>query len=81
MRSGHAFLAALSLTLSQCASASFHLKDKWVGNDFFRDWNWETVDDPTHGRVNFVSQAEAIAKHLSYGTSSPRFLLVIPLDV
>jgi hypothetical protein len=80
MRSGHAFLAALSLSLSQCASASFYLKDKWVGDDFFRDWNWETKNDPTHGRVNYVSQAEAIAKNLSYGTSSSRFSL-IPLDV
>jgi hypothetical protein len=80
MRSGHAFLAALFLSLTQCASAGFYLKEKWVGNDFFRDWNWETKNDPTHGRVNYVSQAEAIAKNLSYGTSSSRFSL-IPLDI
>ena len=80
MRSRHAILAALSLPLSQCASAGFSLKDKWAGNDFFRDWNWETKNDPTHGRVNYVSQAEAIAKNLSYGTSSSRFSR-ISLDV
>jgi hypothetical protein len=80
MRSGHAFLAALSLSLTQYASAGFYLKEKWVGNDFFRDWNWETKNDPTHGRVNYVSQAEAIAKNLSYGTSSSCFSL-IPLDI
>jgi hypothetical protein len=80
MLSGHAFLAALSLALSQCASASFYLKDKWVGDDFFQDWNWGTKNDPTHGRVNYVSQAEAIAKNLSCGTSSPRFLLIL-LDI
>ena len=73
MRSRYAILAAFSLSLFQCASASFYLKDKWVGNDFFRDWNWETEDDPTQGRVNYVSQAEAIAKNLSYGTSPSRF--------
>lgn len=66
MRSSHVVLAVLSLSLSQCASASFYLKDKWVGDDFFRDWNWETENDPTQGRVNYVSQAEAIAKNLSY---------------
>ncbi|KAI0279493.1 hypothetical protein BGY98DRAFT_1176009 [Russula aff. rugulosa BPL654] len=66
MRSGIAFLAALLLSLSQCASSSFYLKDNWIGNDFFRDWNWETENDPTHGRVNYVSQTEAIAKNLSY---------------
>jgi hypothetical protein len=80
MRSGHVFLAALSLSHSQCASATFYLKDKWVGNDFFRDWDWVTENDPTHGRVNYVSQADAIAKNLSYGTSTSRFLL-IPLDI
>jgi len=80
MHSGHAFLAALSLSLTQCPSASFYLKDKWVGDDFFRDWNWEAKNNPTHGRVNYVSQAEAIAKNLSYGTSSSRFSL-IPLDI
>ena len=80
MRSGHVFIAALSLSHSQCASASFYLKDKWVGNDFFRDWNWETTNDPTHGRVNYVSQAEAIGKNLSYGTSSLRFSLIL-LDI
>jgi hypothetical protein len=80
MLSGHAFVAALSLALSHCASASFYLKVKWVGDDFFRDWNWETKNDPTHGRVNYVSQTEAIAKNLSYGMSSSRFSL-IPLDI
>jgi hypothetical protein len=68
MRFGYAFLAAFSLPLTQCANANFYLKDKWIAGDFFRGWNWETEDDPTHGRVNFVSQAEAIAKNLSYGT-------------
>jgi hypothetical protein len=67
MRTGYAFLAALSLSLSQCASANFFLKDQWVGQDFFQGWNWETENDPTHGRVNYVSQAEAIANNLAYG--------------
>lgn len=70
MRTGYAFLAALSLSLSQRASANFQLKDKWVGADFFQGWNWETENDPTHGRVNYVSQADAIAKNLSYGPFS-----------
>lgn len=68
MHFGYAFLAAFSLPLTQCTNANFYLKDKWIADDFFRSWNWETEDDPTHGRVNFVSQAEAISKNLSYGT-------------
>jgi hypothetical protein len=61
-------MAAFSLPLTQCTNANFYLKDKWIADDFFRSWSWETEDDPTHGRVNFVSQAEAISKNLSYGT-------------
>ena len=74
MRSGYAFLTALSLSVTQCASATFYLKDKWVGHDFFRGWNWETENDPTHGRVNYVNQTEAITKNLAYGTFSPILL-------
>jgi len=66
MRTGYAFLAALSLSLTRCASGTFLLEDQWIGSDFFRDWNWETSNDPTHGRVNYVGQAEAISKNLTY---------------
>jgi hypothetical protein len=75
MRTGYAFLAALSLSLTQCASANFFLKEKWVGEEFFKGWTWETENDPTHGRVNYVSQADAIKKKLSYGTFSLPLLL------
>jgi hypothetical protein len=68
MRTGYTFLTALSLSLIRCASANFYLKDSWVGADFF-SWDWETEDDPTHGRVNYVSQDQAVAKRLAYGTS------------
>jgi len=68
MRPGHMFIAALSLSLSQCARANkFYLKDQWRGEDFFLGWNWVTEDDPTHGRVNYVSEDEARSKYLAYG--------------
>ncbi|KAI0294921.1 concanavalin A-like lectin/glucanase domain-containing protein [Russula brevipes] len=70
MRTGYAFLAALSLSLTRCASGTFLLEDQWIGSDFFRDWNWETSNDPTHGRVNYVSQAEAISKNLTYSVKN-----------
>ena len=70
MHIGFAFLAALSLSLSQRARGkAFYLKDQWRGNDFFQGWNWETEDDPSHGRVNYVSQGEARIKHLAYGST------------
>ena len=48
------------------ASANFLLADSYVGRDFLQ-WNWETGDDPTHGRVNYVDQATALQLNLSYG--------------
>jgi len=67
MRTGYAFLAALSLSHALCASAWFYLEDEWIGDAFFNgDWIWETEDDPTHGRVNYVSQTDAVNKNLSY---------------
>jgi len=68
MRASYAFLAALSLSLTQRAGANiFYLRDQWRGNDFFQSWNWETKDDPTHGRVNYVGLDEARGKNLAYG--------------
>jgi hypothetical protein len=93
MRAGHAFLAAaLSHTLIQRVGANiFYLSGQWSGNDFFQHWNWETKNDPTHGRVNYVSQDEAKSKNLAYGTffspshfrmlpNVPSSLLVIQVD-
>jgi hypothetical protein len=67
MRTVYALLAALSFSLIHCASAKFCLKDQWIGEDFYQGWNWETANDPTHGRVNYVSKADAIRKNLTYG--------------
>ena len=69
MRAGYAFLAALSLSLTQRAGANtFYLKDQWRGKDFYQGWNWETINDPTHGRVNYVGLEEAQGKNLTNGT-------------
>ena len=78
MRTGYAFLAALSLSLTPCARASFYLQDEWIGDGFFQGWNWETEDDPTHGRVNYVGQAEAQSKNLAYGAVIPPRLSSLP---
>lgn len=69
MHIGYASLAVLSLSLSQrVRGKTFYLKDQWRGNDFFQGWIWDTDDDPSNGRVNYVSQGEAKSKHLAYGT-------------
>ena len=68
MRTGYAFFAALS-SLTSCARANFYLQDEWIGDGFFQGWNWETMNDPTHGRVNYVGLAEAQSKNLTYGAA------------
>lgn len=61
----HACLA-LALVLP-AYSQQFNLKDKFVGKDFLAGFRWETFDDPTHGRVNYVDQTTALQKNLTSG--------------
>ncbi len=71
MRAGFASLVILSLSLrvAYCGSGTtFTLSKAWSGTDFLsNDWAWFTDDDPTNGRVNYVSQAEALQEGLAYG--------------
>ena len=60
----------VALFTSGNSSDSFSLKDRFSGYDFFSpSWKWETFDDPTHGRVNYLDQQTARAKQLAYGVS------------
>ncbi|EJD03022.1 2 beta-glucans in both donor and acceptor sites of Gh16 Laminarinase 16a [Fomitiporia mediterranea MF3/22] len=59
------FLVLLPILLPSVL-AQFNLKDNFVGNEFFSGFKWETMDDPTHGRVNYVDQQTAKSKNLSY---------------
>ncbi len=52
------------------SSRTFHLQDNHVGESFFDgSFSWQTFDDPTGGRVNYVDMPTAQALNLSYGTS------------
>ena len=52
-----------SPTLAQ----TFQLKDQFIGKDFLSGFEWNTFDDPTHGRVNYVDQQTALQKQLTVG--------------
>lgn len=68
MRTGYAYTSlALVSALIPAASARMLLKDEFIGEDFFSRWKWETFDDPTHGRTNYVDQEIAKKNNLSYG--------------
>jgi len=48
------WLAALFFfhpSLPVFAGNRYQLSNKIVGNDFYDNFNWEAINDPTHGRV------------------------------
>ncbi|PCH36174.1 glycoside hydrolase family 16 protein [Wolfiporia cocos MD-104 SS10] len=73
MRTGVAILSLVSV-LIPAASTQFTLADVYVGNDFFNGWSWQTINDPTNGRVNYVSQGVARGMNLSYATDTKFFM-------
>jgi hypothetical protein len=61
--------SAFYLAFAPAISAqSFCQNDSYIGKDFFSGWTWQTFDDPTHGRVNYVDQTTALNLGLSYST-------------
>ncbi|WVF66054.1 hypothetical protein IAT40_000792 [Kwoniella sp. CBS 6097] len=60
-------LCAISLPIFQpVLSATYTLSRSWSGEAFYNDFEWQTFDDPTHGRVNYVDQDTAKAQNLSW---------------
>lgn len=76
MRTGYA-VATFCLALVPSSYAHFHIADTYIGEDFLDGFKWETFDDPTHGRVNFVDQQTALNTNLSYGKSCA-FVEIVP---
>ncbi|KZT22212.1 glycoside hydrolase family 16 protein [Neolentinus lepideus HHB14362 ss-1] len=73
MRTGyiHLFLSAAALiTPLEGVSARFRLNQTYTGDDFLSGWTWETMDDPTHGRTNYVDQGTALSQNLTYATDT-----------
>ena len=60
-------ISLLAGLLIKPAVSTFKLQSRHVGRDFLSDFHWETFDDPTHGRVNYVDQATALQRNLTYG--------------
>lgn len=59
-------LLALFVSLPYSVAATYTLRDNVQGSDFL-DWYWETFDDPTHGRVNYVDLATALDNNYTGG--------------
>ncbi|KZT66400.1 glycoside hydrolase family 16 protein [Daedalea quercina L-15889] len=59
----------LLAALAPAARAQLYtLADAYVGASFLSTWSWQTIADPTHGAVNYVDLATAVAHNLTYAT-------------
>ncbi|KIJ68156.1 glycoside hydrolase family 16 protein [Hydnomerulius pinastri MD-312] len=76
MRPQHAIVPFLVLAeaayaqLLQAWTGQYVLNVSYVGQDFLDGFNFQTMDDPTHGYVNYVDQDTALQKNLTYVTDS-----------
>ncbi|KAF9051066.1 hypothetical protein BDZ89DRAFT_1107789 [Hymenopellis radicata] len=64
---------ALFLVTTCVYATSFDLADKFQGHDFLT-WVFQTFDDPTHGRVNYVDKDTALQTNLSF-VSDDKFIM------
>ncbi|GLB34452.1 putative glycoside hydrolase family 16 protein [Lyophyllum shimeji] len=47
-------------------AASYQLSDSIVGRAFYDAFDFQAIDDPTHGRVNYVDRSTAQNRNLTY---------------
>nr|AHI42991.1 endo 1,3-beta glucanase [Phanerodontia chrysosporium] len=65
---------ALAYCLSGALAGSYTLIDNYVGSTFLSAFVHEAIADPTHGRVNYVNQATAVAKNLTFASGNTLIL-------
>ncbi|KAG8960023.1 hypothetical protein FRC03_007136 [Tulasnella sp. 419] len=63
------FVTLASLTPSVMA-ATYGVSDTFIGRGFLDGFVHEAITDPTHGRVNYVNQATALAQNLTYASNN-----------
>ncbi|KAF8193713.1 glycoside hydrolase family 16 protein [Pholiota molesta] len=49
-------------------SGKYFLSDEIVGPAFYTYFDWEAIDDPTHGRVNYVDEDTSIQENLTFAS-------------
>ncbi|KAG0693396.1 glycoside hydrolase family 16 protein [Suillus ampliporus] len=69
-----ALLASLVMinaqSLLSTLTQTYTLNVSHVGYNFLDNFSWETMDDPTHGRVNYVDLATALGDNLTFVSDS-----------
>ncbi|KAI1785726.1 endo-beta-glucanase [Ganoderma leucocontextum] len=59
-------LLSLAFLLTSVLGRTWKQCDSYVGKEFLSGFNHLTIADPTHGRVNYVSEATALKKNLTF---------------
>ncbi|KAF6756895.1 glycoside hydrolase family 16 protein [Ephemerocybe angulata] len=65
---------ACFFSVTRVLGATYSLSDNVLGNGFYDAFKWETIDDPTHGRVKYVDQGTSRSQNLTYA-SGDTFIL------
>ncbi|GAO51130.1 hypothetical protein G7K_5241-t1 [Saitoella complicata NRRL Y-17804] len=52
--------------INSAAAINYTLSRNYTGQNFFDEWNFETITDPTHGFVNYVDRSTAFKSNLTY---------------
>ncbi|KAM5537516.1 hypothetical protein V8D89_008843 [Ganoderma adspersum] len=59
-------LLSLAYLLTTVLAGTWKQCDSYSGKSFLSGFNHMTIADPTHGRVNYVSQATALKKNITF---------------
>lgn len=59
----------IASSILSTTARSYSLTDNWVGQSFYNSFSFQAIDDPTHGRVEYISQATAKSLNLSYASN------------
>ncbi|KAJ2916095.1 hypothetical protein MD484_g4332, partial [Candolleomyces efflorescens] len=61
---------SLTSVVKSVHGATYLLRDNIVGAGFFDAFEWQAIDDPTHGRVRYVDQQTARNLNLTYASGN-----------
>ncbi|KAJ7154022.1 glycoside hydrolase family 16 protein [Mycena crocata] len=65
-----ASLLALSFTVSSALAGTYQMAENIVGDGFYDAFRFQTIGDPTNGRVNYVDQATAVNTNLTFAAGN-----------
>ncbi|KAF5329984.1 hypothetical protein D9611_010460 [Ephemerocybe angulata] len=57
-------IAVSATETTSARSISYALVEEYIGKDFLEGFNFDAIDDPTHGRVNYVNSTIALQEQL-----------------